>query len=293
MPRFKSKSQIPRISLWGIDSTNTFNAVLFEGEPPHHLPQYHPHQKDLYVISYCLNGRLESFINFKPYFVNAGDIGLINPNQIHYIRPLDREPVRFMVLAFHPSFLGKLELKPQVQALIRAADVSIRVEHQQLHKDVVPMLISTLFGEFQTGGRRITYAIPPLMSLLLTRLCELSHARKPTSKAGQLYYQFLEKLEDHVRKTHRVSDYAQMLKVSEKTLNRACQSATQGSASLIIQQKINAEAQRLLQYDRSTAKEIAYRLGFSDPAQFSKFFKQNNGLSPLDYRAGSRIMHRA
>jgi AraC-like DNA-binding protein len=58
----------------------------------------------------------------------------------------------------------------------------------------------------------------------------------------------------------------------------------QHSTQAIIHQKINFEAKRQLMYDQSSAKEIAYSVGFADPVQFSKFFKQHNGLTPLEYR---------
>jgi len=67
-------------------------------------------------------------------------------------------------------------------------------------------------------------------------------------------------------------------------LNRACQSIAQTTAQSIIHQKINFEAKRQLVHDQSSAKEIAYSVGFTDPIQFSKFFKQHNGFTPLEYR---------
>ncbi|MGL4597083.1 MAG: helix-turn-helix domain-containing protein [Bacteroidia bacterium] len=40
----------------------------------------------------------------------------------------------------------------------------------------------------------------------------------------------------------------------------------------------------MLLYSAATAKEIAYALGFNDPAYFSRFFKNHIGQTPEEFR---------
>jgi AraC-like DNA-binding protein len=44
------------------------------------------------------------------------------------------------------------------------------------------------------------------------------------------------------------------------------------------------EAIRLLKDSELNISEIAYNLGFSDPLYFSKYFKKEVGVAPLQYR---------
>jgi len=44
---------------------------------------------------------------------------------------------------------------------------------------------------------------------------------------------------------------------------------------------------RYLKFDRFSVKAVAYKLGFSDPAAFSRAFKRWTGLSPSTVRAGT------
>jgi len=44
------------------------------------------------------------------------------------------------------------------------------------------------------------------------------------------------------------------------------------------------EAKRLIRFTNKQNQEIAYELGFNDPAHFSRFFKKMTNHSPTQYR---------
>ena len=44
------------------------------------------------------------------------------------------------------------------------------------------------------------------------------------------------------------------------------------------------EARRLLVYTERTISEIGYELGFSEIQSFSRFFKKEEGLSPIQFK---------
>ncbi len=252
--RYRSKSIIPKVSFWNINEEQPFNAVLFESTAPPDMMQYKAHQKNHFVVSYTLKGTFRSYIDFKETIIHPGDVGLVNPNQIHFVRPVDKKVIKVIILAFNRTFFNRLNLGARVKAIANDAQENLTI--RALHYD----------------------------SLLVTRICEQNQSRKELPKDNFIYYSFLKLLDEQVATTHRVSNYADALHISEKSLNRACQAVAQHSTQAIIHQKINFEAKRQLMYDQSSAKEIAYSVGFADPVQFSKFFKQHNGLTPLEYR---------
>lgn len=55
----------------------------------------------------------------------------------------------------------------------------------------------------------------------------------------------------------------------------------------ILEAKRRQLAIRYLQFDRVSVKAAAYKLGFSDPAAFSRAFKRWTGASPSKLRAGA------
>lgn len=52
----------------------------------------------------------------------------------------------------------------------------------------------------------------------------------------------------------------------------------------ILEAKRRSLAIRYLKFDRSSVKAAAYKLGFSDPAAFSRAFKRWTGSSPSEFR---------
>jgi AraC family transcriptional activator of pobA len=55
----------------------------------------------------------------------------------------------------------------------------------------------------------------------------------------------------------------------------------------LIQERLLIEAQRQLRYTSMTVAEVAYYLGFDDPAYFSRFFARGAGRSPRAFKASS------
>jgi len=85
--------------------------------------------------------------------------------------------------------------------------------------------------------------------------------------------------------THQpVADYAAALGVGPTHLSRVCRAATGRPASALIQDRLIREARRNLVYTNLSVSAIAYALGFSDPAYFSRVFTRATGLSPRAFR---------
>jgi AraC-like DNA-binding protein len=59
---------------------------------------------------------------------------------------------------------------------------------------------------------------------------------------------------------------------------------TKKTAGQWINEAIVAESKILLRKPDSSIKKIADELNFSDHASFSKFFKKNTSIAPLEYK---------
>ncbi|MBS1541915.1 MAG: helix-turn-helix domain-containing protein [Bacteroidetes bacterium] len=91
-------------------------------------------------------------------------------------------------------------------------------------------------------------------------------------------------VEKHFRSLHRVTDYADMLNKSPKTLSNVFKALGDRTPLQIIHERIILEAKKLLLYTDKSVKEISFELNFPDPVQFSRLFKNETGLTPGDFK---------
>ena len=94
---------------------------------------------------------------------------------------------------------------------------------------------------------------------------------------SDLFQRFEALLEQHFLQHWTVSDYAAALSITSTHLSRLTRSATGHSASHVILDRVVREARRNLVYTNLPISTIAYALGFSDPAYFSRLFSGEIG----------------
>jgi AraC-like DNA-binding protein len=114
-----------------------------------------------------------------------------------------------------------------------------------------------------------------------TVLLSNSHAQNTQQT---LYIDFLKLVSQHFLTIRKVSDYAEMLHVSSDHLNRSIKSGSDKTAHELIDEMLLMEAKAYLLHTTHTIAEIAYKLDFSDPSHFNRFFKKYCELTPAEFR---------
>jgi AraC family transcriptional activator of pobA len=136
-------------------------------------------------------------------------------------------------------------------------------------------------------------AIEAQLKSLLVEAARLSHgAREGTRRArsaqAELVARFREAIEAEFTRRHDLGAYTKRLGVSVTQLRAACRTVTRQPPTMLIQERIVIEAKRILIYTDTTVSAAAYRLGFDDPAYFSRVFQKRTGLSPRAFRNQGR-----
>jgi AraC family transcriptional activator of pobA len=106
---------------------------------------------------------------------------------------------------------------------------------------------------------------------------------------AELVARFRALVEDRFRTREPVVSYAARLGVSPTTLRTACASVAGKPPVELINLRTLLEAKRALCYTNQTVAEIAYHLGFVDPAYFTRSFTKHAGVSPRKYRAQHEV----
>jgi len=104
------------------------------------------------------------------------------------------------------------------------------------------------------------------------------------------YQNFVTLLENQFHEQHSVNYYADAINLSVSKLSELTKRISGKSAKQVILDRIDLEAKRLLQFSDSSIKEIAFTLGYNNPYQFSRAFKNYNKSAPNEYRKQNKKM---
>lgn len=200
------------------------------------------------------------------------------PNTSGYVLTL-AEP---MVLAAEPR------AQQQFATLFEQAHFTRYPESDPLFTELI-LLVEQIGRELERADAGRT-----LMCEWLTRAALLTLKRRidqidaETGAANTLSLamrRFRQLIEQHYREHWTVERYAQELGMSADRLNRQAKAAFNANAKSLIAERLMLEAKRRLIYTRAGLDEIAYDLGFKDPAYFSRAFKRATGSAPGQFRA--------
>lgn len=98
------------------------------------------------------------------------------------------------------------------------------------------------------------------------------------------FRQYLNLIENHYKNRPNVDFYAQQLNVTDAKLNTICKTISNNSAKQLTYDRTIQESKYLLSYTGLYIKEVAFEVGFHEPAYFSRFFQNQVGLTPSEYR---------
>jgi len=149
-------------------------------------------------------------------------------------------------------------------------------------------LWQALHAEAQTPTAQVAGPVPLWLGrAVVWQLAQWrTHANERPRMQGRhaLYTRWLVLVEEHYTEHWPITRYAAALGLSAERLNRLVRAETGLSAQQIVHERLVREACRLLMHVQAPVSQLAFDLGFDDPAYFSRFFRRHTGLAPAAYR---------
>lgn len=147
--------------------------------------------------------------------------------------------------------------------------------------------IERLFAEYAATDFARAQVLRALCGLLLgfvARAVAQADGRHGRETHASLFRRFQDLVDHHFQDHWPVARYADRLAVTPGHLSRVCRAASGASASGVITERVVREARRLLIYTHLSVAEIAYELGYADPAYFTRVFSRSTGSAPRRFR---------
>ncbi len=249
-----------------------------------------PHRHDFYTVLLVLEGSGEHLIDFNTYSLKPRSITFISPGQVHQL--IEKERSLGYALVFSSDFLAQNNIPVKFIEDLNLFECYGESPPLSLEPDQLGQLSSYAEEILELQESETPFkdqAIGALLKLLLIRcnnVCQFTPETRVLQNSGHATLKkFKSLLNQHYAEWHAAGQYAKALHISPDHLNRVVKALTGKSAKEHIQSRIITAAKRLLYFTTQSSKEIAFSLGFNEPAHFSTFFKKCTGISPSDFKS--------
>ncbi|MHA6697921.1 AraC family transcriptional regulator [Chryseobacterium sp. A301] len=269
-----------------------FNIYEFETflKDAEHLSKSHRH--NFYTFIFTLKGHGSHVIDFEEYELNAGRLFFINYDQIHSWNI--QGDLKGYVILFSRSFYN----------LIYTGNESIKsdsaLDNLPSYIDVAPeemgswtVLFESIYYEFLKGQEFSNEII-----CLFLKACVLKIQQSPeqsnyrnnkTDHKSALVQEFVLLVGQHFRELKLTKDYAKLLSITPNYLNAVVKEVLGKAAGTLIKNRTVLEAKRLLAHSNLSVRQVSLELGFSDNSHFGKYFRNEVGSTPVEFRNHSKV----
>ena len=250
-------------------------------------------RRDFYKIS-LLIGTGKLYYADKGIEINKNALLFSNPNIPYSWETKSEEQLGYFCL-FTEGFIN---ISSQSESLRNSPLFKINTDRVFFLDDDQTQQISDVFenmiNELNSDYEFKYDLIKNYISLLVHKALKLNPAKtyfKHTDASTRITSMFLELLErqfpvsfEHTLKLKSAADYAFPLSVHINHLNRAVKKITGKTTTHHITSRIYQESKALLKHTDWNIADIAYCLGFENPAYFNNFFKKYSNITPSTFR---------
>jgi AraC-like DNA-binding protein/mannose-6-phosphate isomerase-like protein (cupin superfamily) len=284
--------QLPVYSLHNFSSperkSQQFQVEVFDAN--RHFSVKYPHRHDFFEVLYLHKGSGYHVIDGNNYEIKPPCVFFMSRGQAH-----------------------KLELSQDIEGYIYifTADFYLLNRNDQyrliefpffytIHQDNPPLQIENEYDVrfledlFRKGIAEIDqsdgYSVEMLRSILdlILTTCaaryQVPEILLNKGKGQILVKRFFHFLEENHQKNLSLNEYARMVGVTANHLTQMVKQLTGKTSSQIIKDKQLLEIKRLLVHTNLSVSEIATQLNFEDQSYFTKVFKREAGVTPLQFR---------
>lgn len=273
-------------------NTKGFKVYKFSGG---RSPQHNHGRRDFYKIV-LVTGSMTISYGDQTIEVNDTCLILLNPRVPHSV--VHRAERKGYACVFSEAFIAGRERKRLLQSspLMRSGAVPVvylNAEQAAFISGVYERMLAVFRGDYAQKSGLLKTCIELIVHEALT-IQPLPHPPTPENAAARITHLFVEMLErqfpiesaDAPLKRRTPQDFAEGLSVHVNYLNRSIKEVTGKPTSVLIAERITAEAKALLQHTDSGIADIAYSLGFEYPTYFNNYFKRMTGTTPKAFRTG-------
>ncbi|WP_289299898.1 helix-turn-helix domain-containing protein [Xylanibacter muris] len=248
-----------------------------------------PVRLDAITALICIRGQIRCSINLKEYIIKENDLFLCFSGDIVQIH--HAENVEGYALLLSSDYLDELQIE-----LKHRTDTYMNVRHNAVihlpYEEIIDLKpYFTLLQKYIRKNnlyvvkglvQAVSYAIIALRQEYGTEYCVESSIKE--SRAQQIFDRFIYLLDIYHTKERCLKFYADKMAITPKYMSLMVRNFSGRNALEWLNEYVVLEAKLMLNYTNMTILEISYRLNFPTQSSFGKYFKQQVGVCPKQYR---------
>ncbi|WP_025741411.1 helix-turn-helix domain-containing protein [Aquimarina pacifica] len=259
---------------------------------PYQSPLFRP---DYFSFLFVKNGKGNYTIDHHSFAVQPHSIYFTNPSNY---RTFSWEKIEeIYLITFDEAFLKQYINKDifSIFPFLLTETISPKVVSHEFYETIEQVYLNIhneYISQYDDKYRVIGHFLAVMLYKIRSYFWQDYNPIYEGNRSSQIVKSFKRLLEKHYRDlitgrtetAFRVQDYADAQNLHPNYLGNIIKTKTGKSVTTWIADKSISEAKSLLQNSSMPIKEITYRLGFSETAHFSNFFKKHTKISPVQYR---------
>ncbi|MEE1161451.1 MAG: AraC family transcriptional regulator [Acutalibacteraceae bacterium] len=233
--------------------------------------------KELEII-YVRKGKAVAYADKNSYLLNAGDMFIAFPNQVHYYRTVIRG--EFMVLIFSPDILYDVsskisKSKPDINCFTPLDDGNL--------KDIFDSIYS-LDGEYKN------IAISGYLNVVMSRILPKLRLQTVDTENNSAFFNVIDFCTRNFKDDITLDIVAEELHLSKYYISRLINNRLKQNFNEYINNLRISEACNLLRVTDEKIADISEDVGFGTIRSFNRAFKLVMGISPAEYRSKNNAL---
>ncbi|MEN2488224.1 helix-turn-helix domain-containing protein [Flavobacterium sp. B11] len=244
-----------------------------------------PYRAESYAIEFLRKGSMIMQTGLEKKVVHAPALITLGPSVIRSFSKNDNE-ILIDIIFFKPHFF----LENQTNVFFLAQYDFFENHHSHLSQlaktdeNKFERIFNLIKEASENRSKNQASILRSYLYILIYEIDAIQEEKSITETHNPLFEQFKELLFKDFLNFRTVQHYADKLNVSRKYLSEVIKKHSGKTASDWISEMVILEAKVLLQHKKMSINQISDLLHFTDQSAFGRFFKNYEGISPLEYR---------
>lgn len=245
-----------------------------------------PYRTSNYILIYITKGKGIHEVDYVSYPLKANEVMLITRNRMHAFK--EYESLEGYMISFTEGFLCEMfsEPKSSVKKLYEQSLLTPHIKSLDVHENMLNNMLLVLMDgcrdDYHVMDQMVVASVFNAFVQFLMNI-KMQNGTRDNGQNEKLL-EFTKLINEHLVEEKTVEGFARMMHTTKKTLNLLTRRTLDMSAKQYIDQQLLTIIKRKLSFEEISINEIAYALGFSEPSNLTRFFKQHVGVSPKVFR---------